>query len=363
MRLPDILGQDGAVRVLDAQIRSGLLAHAYMLWGPRGSGRTLMARRLALAANCLLREEAPEESALWYCGECANCAKIIGGVHPDFSVIVPSGNSIKIDQIREMQWRISLKANESELKTWLIDDAEKMTEEAQNCLLKVLEEPPGPSLIILVARDLEMLLPTISSRCHNVRLGTVDMRTMTEWAVGRLGLPTERARVLAVLSGGLPGRLARLASDSDYFALRDSIISRVRSVMWCGDGARALDESQDLLDELKKAHTRAQAQVEEAEADGKAAPSEALEIATPAGACDCIAGWLRDLFVMSLTGEDELVINRDYMEALEEDASRGSPELFARWTVRVMQTARALQANANARLAMDDFMLGLALTR
>ncbi len=361
MRLPDILGQDEAMRVLDAEIRSGTMSHAYMLWGPRGSGRTLIARRLALAANCSFRGEAPPESVLWYCGECPNCAKIISGVHPDFSIIVPSGNSIKIAQIREMQLRISLKANESELKTWLIDDAERMTEEAQNCLLKVLEEPPGRSLIILVAQDREMLLPTISSRCHSVRLGTVDMRTMAEWASRELRLPQQRAQVLAVLSGGLPGRLASLASDSDYFAVRDSIIARVRSVMWCGDGARALDASEDLLDELKKARARAQTQSQEAE--GEATTSEALEIATPAGACDCAAGWFRDLFVLSLTGDGELVINRDYMEALEEDVARGSPELFARWTVRVMQTARALQANANVRLAMDDFMLGLALTR
>ncbi|MGI6130617.1 MAG: ATP-binding protein [Bacillota bacterium] len=359
MRLPDILGQDDALRILDAEIRSGTMSHAYLLWGPRGSGRTLVARRLALAAGCSLKDQAPPESPLWYCGECANCAKIVSGVHPDFSVIVPSGNTIKIAQIREMQWRISLKANESELKTWLIDDADQMTEEAQNCLLKVLEEPPGRSLIILVAQDPQMMLPTIASRCHSIRLGTVDMGAMAEWAGSRLSLSPERARFLAALSGGLPGRLVSLASDHDYFELRGSIISKVRSVMWCGDGALALDASEGLLDELKKAYARAQ----DADAQGEAASREALEIATPTGACDCMAGWFRDLFVLSLTGDDELVINRDYMKALEEDAARGSPALFGRWTIRVMQTARALDANANARLAMDDLMLCLALAR
>jgi DNA polymerase-3 subunit delta' len=318
-----------------------------------------MARRLALAANCSLRDQAPPKSLLWYCGECANCTKIVSGVHPDFSVIAPSGSSIKIAQIREMQWRISLKANESELKTWLIDDADQMTEDAQNCLLKVLEEPPGRSLIILVAQDPQMMLPTIASRCHGIRLGTVDTGAMLEWAGRELGLPPERARFLAALSQGLPGRLASLASDHDYFALRDSIISKVRTVMWCGNGGLALDTSEGLLDELKKASARAQ----DADAFGEAVPREVLEIATPTGACDCVAGWFRDLFVLSLTGDEELVINRDYMEALEEDAAHGSPALFGKWTIRVMQTARALEANVNPRLAMDDLMLCLALAR
>jgi len=359
MRLPEIIGQDDAMRILDAEIRSGTMSHAYLLWGPRGSGRTLLARRLALAANCSRAGQAPPGSLLWYCGECANCVKIVGGVHPDFSVIAPSGASVKIAQIREMQCRISLKANESELKTWLIDDAEQMTEDAQNCLLKVLEEPPGQSLIILVAQDPRMMLPTIASRCHSIRLGTVEMGAVEEWAGRELRLPPERARFLAALSQGLPGRLYSLASDHDYFALRDSIISKVRTVMWCGDGKRALDTSEGLLDELKKARARAQ----DADASGEAAPRETLEIASPMGACDSMAGWFRDLFVLSLTGDRELVINRDYMEALEEDAVRGSPALFGKWTIRVMQTARALEANVNPRLAMDDLMLCLALAR
>ncbi len=369
MQLPDRLGQDDAMRVLDAEIRSGTMSHAYLLWGPQGSGRTLVARRLALAANCSLRDQAPPDSLLWYCGQCAHCTKIISGVHPDFSVIAPSGASIKINQIREMQWRISLRANESDLKTWLIDDADRMTEEAQNCLLKVLEEPPGRALIILVALDPQAMLPTIVSRCHSVRLGTVDICAMAEWAGDELHLSFERARFLAALSGGLPGRMLSLASNSDYFALRDSIISRIRGVMWCGDGSRALDASEALLDELKKACSRAEDVGPDAGHGGNAqtaagsASQEILRIATPIGACDCAAGWFRDLFVLSLTGDSELVINRDYLEALQEDVGRGSPALFGRWTVRVMQTARALEANANARLAMDDLMLCLALAR
>ena len=359
MRLPEILGQDDAMRILNAEIQSGTMSHAYLLWGPRGSGRTLMARRLALAANCSMKDQAPAESLLWYCGECANCAKIVAGVHPDFSVITPSGSSIKIAQIREMQWRISLRANESDLKTWLIDDADQMTEDAQNCLLKVLEEPPGRSLIILVAQDPQTMLPTIASRCHSIRLGAVGMGDLLEWASRELRLPPERARFLAALSQGMPGRLVSLASDHDYFALRDSIISRVRTVTWCGDGKLALDASEGLLDEVKKASARAQ----DADVSGEATPREALEIATPTGACDFMAAWFRDLFVLSLTGDQELVINRDYMEALEEDAVRGSPALFGKWTIRVMQAARAFEANANPRLVMDDLMLCLALAR
>jgi DNA polymerase-3 subunit delta' len=361
MHIPEIVGQDEAVRLLDREMASGKMSHAYLLWGPRGSGKMTLAKRLALAANCIRsatqaealgEPESDQNTPLWYCGECPNCEKILKGVHPDFCVVAPEGDAIKIGQIREMKWRIALKPNEASIKTWIIDDADRMTEEAQNCLLKVLEEPPGDSLIILLSEDPGMMLPTISSRCHEARLNAVGIEELAEWAEAKFDLEPERAKLLAVLSHGLPGRVATLVRDDEYFKVRDRIISTVREVALCGDGSKALAASEDLLDQLKKAYAHA--------ANGGGSP-EASEISSPMGACDLMAGWFRDLFVLSITGDESLIINLDHIMDIREGAGKGKPSLFSRWAVKAMQTAQALRSSANPRLAMDDLFLNLAL--
>lgn len=361
MHIPEIVGQDEAVRLLGREMASGKMSHAYLLWGPRGSGKMALAKRLALAANCIRpaarasasdQPESGQDFPLWYCGECSNCEKIAKGIHPDICVVAPEGDAIKIGQIREMKWRVALKPNEASMKTWIIDCADRMTEEAQNCLLKVLEEPPGDSLIILLSEDPGMMLPTISSRCHEVRLNAVGIKELAVWAEAEFGLEPERAKLLAMLSEGLPGRVATLAGDDEYFKVRDRIISTVRRVALCGDGSQALAASEDLLDQLKKAYAQP--------VDGRGS-SEVSEISSPMGACDLMAGWFRDLFILSITGDESLIINLDHIMDIREDAARGEPSLFSRWTVKAMQTAQALRSSANPRLAMDDLFLNLAL--
>lgn len=350
MEVPEIVGQDEAIQILDRELTSEKVSHAHLLWGPSGSGKTLLARRFVLALNCAERRETGlgSRARLWFCGQCCHCRKIMSDSHPDFNIIVPEGDSIKIDQIREMQSRISRKPNESHLKTWLLDGADHLTEEAQNCLLKVVEEPPGDAAIILTAENPGLLRPTVVSRCQRVRLSTVDPARVREWAERTLGVSAERARFLAALSGGLPGQVIKLVSDDAYFALRKTIISTVRTVLGCGSGAKAIRTSSELLDALKKAADRE---------DGPAVRG----IASPEGAMDVIAGWFRDLFVRSVPGGEELVTNLDWMSELEEDSSRYSVKTFERLAARAMRVGRALRGNANARLAFDDFFLYLAL--
>lgn len=350
MRISEIVGHSDAIRLLDMELSSQKLSHAYLLWGPRGSGRTLLATRLALSANCTSRPG--EEFRLGYCGECTNCEKIIRGSHPDFSTISPDGGSIKISQIREMQSRISLRPNEAELKTWVIRRADLMTEEAQNCLLKVLEEPPGHALIILTAESPAALLPTVASRCHRVRMTCLPVNVLSAWAIEQLGLTKERARFLARLSGGLPGRVVRLASDAEYFETRDLIISTARKLAGCGDGADALAASEEILECVKKASGKA------AEDD---ASTEAATIASPSGVCNVIAAWFRDLFLLRATGDEELVMNSDYLPAMLDDAQRHESGVFSEWAAHAVRTAEAIRANANVRLAMDDLFLSIAL--
>ena len=358
MPVAEVLGQQEAIRLLDVELTSGLLSHAYMIWGPSGSGKMALARGLALAANCNTRQEqGPDDKGkLWYCGVCSNCVKLVGGVHPDFALLAPEGKSIGINQIREMQARIALRPGEGNLKTWVIRRAHTMTEEAQNCLLKVLEEPPGHALIMLLLDDPCMVLPTISSRCHSVRLGTVDRELLFQWGQSEsgLGLEPERAHVLAALSEGLPGKMARLATDRTYFEVRERIIALTRSVMWCGDGGKALTASEDLLDALKKAYA-------DAESEEDDAFLETRTIAVPEGACDVMASYMRDLFITALEGGSDALINVDYASLISADAARAPAGQFSVWAEKCVDSGQAMASNANTRLAMDDLMLSLAL--
>ncbi|MFC1658207.1 ATP-binding protein [Candidatus Omnitrophota bacterium] len=139
------------------------LSAAYIFFGPDGTGRLHMARSLAKAVNC-------QKGTFPPCMVCASCKKIENNNYPDVHYLEKQDSSfIKIEQIQQMQKEISLSPFEAKRKVFIILDAEDFTPEAANCLLKVLEEPPGDSLIILLASALNRLFPTIISRCQKIR--------------------------------------------------------------------------------------------------------------------------------------------------------------------------------------------------
>ena len=151
-----------------SQLRSSIvrdrLAHAYICSGPAGSGKKETAKTLAKILNC-------ESKGTDSCGLCSSCKKIENNNHPDVRWILrgDDSNSIKIEDIRNLQREIYMKPYEGRYKVYTIIDADTMTEEAANCLLKTLEEPPGDALLILTSSNIKMLLSTIISRCQVVK--------------------------------------------------------------------------------------------------------------------------------------------------------------------------------------------------
>ena len=172
MSFTKLLGQENAVRLLKDDLDSGRIHHAYLFTGITGVGKRTLALEFARALFC----EKQEGEA---CGTCLSCRKIEHSNHPDLnSIAITEGDSIKIEQIRELQRGLAFRPYERKWKLYIIEDADRMTPEAANSLLKTLEEPPHYGIIILLAREAESLLPTIISRCHVIQLNPLSVENI-----------------------------------------------------------------------------------------------------------------------------------------------------------------------------------------
>lgn len=263
-----IEGQDQAKSVLSAAVNSGRLAHAYILAGPSGSGRLTSALDLARVQMC-------REVEHGFCGRCKHCIQINAFSHPDVRLTIPSlkttgpediadllrrragdgvsplripGNAyISIEQIRELENRLTKKSFEGRGYVEIITDAHLMRREAANAMLKTLEEPPSGTLIILITSSLTSLLPTVRSRAHTVRFGRLTRKRVEKVLLNR-GIDRESAGRMAMCSDGCPGRALELStSDKEEFPHAEQMFSALtqgiapmEAAVLAGDTAREL---------------------------------------------------------------------------------------------------------------------------
>ncbi|MGH2694215.1 MAG: DNA polymerase III subunit delta', partial [Actinomycetota bacterium] len=211
MSVWDILQGSRAAQGLQTQMSSRVVAHAWLLLGPSGSGKKPAALAMAAALNC---EIAPGTG----CGECETCARILRQRHPDVHHIAPEGPLIPVDVIREVVVPEAARSPfEGSYKTFIIEEAHRMNEPAQNALLKTLEEPHPDTVFILISGQEDELLETIRSRCRSVRLEPVSEQRIVELLV-KYGTPEETAVLAARLSEGDYERARAFATDE---AVRD----------------------------------------------------------------------------------------------------------------------------------------------
>ncbi len=153
----NILGNDKIKELLTNSVKNNKISHSYLFIGIEGIGKKLIAKEFAKMILCIDENK--------YCGSCKSCIEFDTDNNPDFKIIEPDGNSLKIEQIREFQSKVAEKPIISNKKVYIINDSDKMTTEAQNCLLKTLEEPPEFVTIILIGSNENAFLSTIKSRC------------------------------------------------------------------------------------------------------------------------------------------------------------------------------------------------------
>ena len=236
-----IIGQDRALRALQGALKTGRLAHFYIFAGVEGTGKRTTARALAKALQC---DGAPEGAAgrgeLEFCAECPPCRQIEAGNYPDVLTWADrpraswwsSGQSTRLysgplvmEEARRLRGEMSLAPALSERRIFIVDRADQMDTEPANCLLKMLEEPPGARVVVLLAENTGRLLPTILSRAVVVRFGLVEEEVISRWLTDLLpGLePTLVARA-AALAGGRPGW-------AHLFALNEGIVEAAEAAL------------------------------------------------------------------------------------------------------------------------------------
>jgi DNA polymerase-3 subunit delta' len=213
----NILGHDWAARLLAQHIATDQMHHAYLFTGPAGVGRRTLAVQFAQALNCL-RPPAPGQ----FCGSCRMCKQIKKMQQADLAVVqrTQERTRILIDQVRELQHTLILKPYESKYRIGLLLNLDEASEEAQNALLKTLEEPPTQAVLLVTAESPEAVLPTIASRCEVLRLRPLSLDQLETALKDVTLLPPDEAHLLAHISQGCPGTALNLHEHPELLEKR-----------------------------------------------------------------------------------------------------------------------------------------------
>jgi len=235
--LDKILCQDSAVKYLRNSLSSGRLANGLLFTGSDGVGKALTAAAFLAELLCLNMNDRAESGA---CGGCASCRALDSGAHPDLMWINPDeGKKTVIAEVRAARDRISMKPYVSRYNVCVIEKAHMMTPESSNAILKILEEPPGNSLFILITDKKELLLPTVVSRCTEVKFGPVPAKTVAAILAKETGMMPEKALSIALRSGGSPGRAIKIA-ESDIEQRREEVLALLDELNDSGNGTFAV---------------------------------------------------------------------------------------------------------------------------
>jgi len=335
MRFDTIQGQNGAVSTLRKAFMRERLAHAYLFIGPAGVGKKTTALALAQVILCL---EKPQEG----CGACTACVLTSAGTHPDLIVLAPEAgrHSLVIDQVRELQRLLALKPALGGKKIAILEDAHMLTAQAQSALLKMVEEPPGDALLILLTINSATLSRPLLSRCQQVRFSPLSDKIVAELLVKEHGKDAVVARLLALHSRGSIGRA--LALDAEVFMeecryveeelpklSKSSFTDLSRFAEWL------------MADRVRKAS---------ANAEGKTnrLPNDRLEL---------VLAWCEEVLRCAVLGQEGIVRYRDRSPAVSQAAATlGIPGALRQLTL-VYDTIQALGRNANKQLAVEDMLL------
>jgi DNA polymerase III subunit delta' len=316
-----ILGHDKQKDVLLRAVQNGRLAHAYLFAGPEGVGKRLLALALVRTLFCT------EGNG---CGDCPPCRKVDHHNHPDLHLLEPDGNSIKIEQVRNLQRDLNLRPHEASRKVCLIEAAETMTVGAANALLKTLEEPRGDTLLILLSSQPQRLLETIRSRCQPLFFARQPLELLRDNLQAQLGVSDAEAHVLAALADGSFKKA--FGKDRQLYLEERRTLLKTLTGLSPGSILPTLEFAEQL-------------------AGDKAALNDILEI---------FQAFYRDV-LMSAHGRDPAeLVNLDLVEKVQRVAARETVAGILHKLEALATARRHLERNLNPQLVVENLLLCLA---
>lgn len=316
--------QPTAATILLNGIKNDRLAHAYLLSGPRGVGKRETAMHLARTFFCKERESAEP------CGHCTDCKRIESGNHPDLTLIQPEGKSVKKHQITELIKAFSYKGVESGRKFFIIEDADLMTTQAANSLLKFIEEPEGITVSVLITKNLQSMLETIISRCQVLNFKPLSPKNIQKVLMDE-GISEVLAKAATAVTTDLEE--ARRLSRDEWFATARSIVIHFMEELFTQPNRAIITMYEECATHFND--------------------SDRLKVMI-----DLMLIWLRD--ILSLQSADRgVVIYSDHSDRLSGIAESVTLERTSNGLSIILEAARRLSSNGNPLSILEQLSLRL----
>lgn len=321
----DVVGHKNIIQYIGNAVNSGMVSHAYILNGEKGSGKKLLANLFAMSLQCENRE--PDGDA---CGKCRSCRQALSGNHPDIIRIHhEKPSTITVDEIREqVNNDIVIKPYSSKYKIYIIADGDMMNVQAQNALLKTIEEPPEYAVIMILTENADTLLPTIRSRCVMLKLRNIKDQLVKKYLMEHMEITDCKADICVAFAQGNMGKAISLATSEHFNEIKEEAVKLLRNI----DGMQA----DELAEAVKKC------------SEFKMDITDYLDI---------IAVWYRDVLIYKATKSVDRVVFSDQMRPIRERASKSSYEGLELILEAIEKAKARLKSNVNFELTMELLLL------
>lgn len=326
MPFSSLVGNERIKKLLKRAVAEGRIGQGLIMAGQQGVGKRQFALALAQAVNC----QRPKDGDA--CGECVNCRKIAAGEHIDVETISPDGQFIKIGQMRDMTEKAQYRPYDGRRRVYIIDEAERLNPQAANSILKVLEEPPETTLLLLVTSKPYALLETIRSRCQMLSFAPLTDKELESYLKTHYKRPAEETRMLSRLSRGSIGRALEIDLGV-YREQRGMILEIIESLAITRDTIKLMSAAEHLGRKLEKTEFE--------------------------NHLDVLLVLLADLFHLKLGEPAERLTNADVAKRLERIVEMTTVEQITDWAASIEQVLRNLPRNINRQLAMEAMLIAM----
>ena len=319
----DVVGHKDILKYISSAVENNRVSHAYILNGERGSGKKMLANLFAMTLLCETGDNEP-------CGKCHSCKQAESGNHPDIiRVTHEKPNSISVDDIRtQVNNTVDIKPYQGPYKVYIIPQADMMTPQAQNAILKTIEEPPSYAVFLLLTENAETLLPTINSRCVMLKLRNIKDTLIKKYLMENLEIPDYKADMCTAFAQGNMGRAIMLANSDHFNEIREEAVQLLKHI------------SEMELNEIVAAV--------------KNISVYKLEITDY---LDIIMIWYRDVLLYKATKEIDKVVFKDQLQSIKEQARKSSYEGIELILESLEKAKARLKANVNFDLVMEPLFL------